>query len=156
VPALPNVPVQPGVFLYPLCPPPHGGAGERLPRVVGVTGSEATARGAAPLWGGRQADVAGLRVPLGVPRPIPARSCRFRLASVCLKVQRGRLPATASLVEPGASVTFLTVPSPADPLLQEERLVRRRTRRTSRALEGGFDLHSPSSIQCGMAMARTQ
>ena len=38
---------------HPRCP---GGLGEKLPQAVGVTGRDAAARGAEPLWGGRQAD----------------------------------------------------------------------------------------------------
>jgi hypothetical protein len=37
-------------------PGARGGVGESLPHVVGVTGRPAAARGAEPLWGGRQAD----------------------------------------------------------------------------------------------------
>jgi hypothetical protein len=57
--------------------------GERLPHAVGVTGRDAAARGAEPLWGGRQADgrpladraaVLGLlrAEPLLVPRGSPS------------------------------------------------------------------------------------
>jgi hypothetical protein len=41
----------------------QGGVGERLPYAVGVTGREAAARGAEPLWG-------GLR-PTGTPKECP-------------------------------------------------------------------------------------